>query len=138
MEQPAPLGPRLVKKIVVGYELKAFPPALIRSYLVLRRKLEKAGYAFEAAMRPLNELPPEVDVLFVAQELMEAAQRALPGAVVMPLVPNTAYQPAFDELLARLEAGTALYAQRAAPAEGDEAGAARSTILRYRGNDRVF
>jgi hypothetical protein len=137
MEPPAPLGPRLVKKIVVGYELKAFPPALIRSYLVLRRKLEKAGYAFEAAMRPLTELPPDIDVLFVSQELVEAAQRAQPGAVVLPLVLNSAYQASFDDLLAQLAAGETLYARRTAT-EGGEAGAAGPTILRYRGNDRVF
>ena len=73
MDDPAPPGPRLIKKVAVGYDLTAMPPAIIRCFTMLRSKLERAGYAIEVGMRPVTALPPDLDVLFVSAELAERA-----------------------------------------------------------------
>lgn len=129
--------PRLVKKVVVGYDLNALPPALIRSFSVLRRRLERAGYEIEVVMRPLAELPPDVDVLFVPDQLVETAQHVAPGAQVMPLALSAPYQPAFDELLQQLNSGQELYALRVEKGS-DQPDGPRRVIVRYRGNERLY
>jgi hypothetical protein len=75
-EEPTP---RLIKKIAVAYDLNALPLTLIQSYNVLRRRIERAGFKIEAIMRPLTDLPPEVDVVFVPEERAEAAGRRRRG-----------------------------------------------------------
>ena len=132
-EQEAP-APRLVKKVVVAYELKALPLALIQSFNVLRRKIERAGFKVEVALRPLTDLPPEVDVLFVAEELIEVARSAAPEARVMRLTATLIHQPAYDDLLQQLNAGQEIYATRPA---AEPTGAPQKVILRYRGNERI-
>ena len=129
--------PRLIKKAAVAYDLNALPPALIRSYSVLRRKLERAGFRIEVVMRPLSQLPPDVDVLFVADELVESARQILPEARVMLLDLTQVHQPAFDELLQQLNSGQALYALRV-EAGDDQADASRRVIVRYRGNEKLY
>ena len=133
-EEPTP---RLIKKAAVAYDLNALPPALIRSYSVLRRKLERAGFRIEVVMRPLSQLPPDVDVLFVADELVESARQILPEARVMLLDLTQVHQPAFDELLQQLNSGQALYALRV-EAGDDQADASRRVIVRYRGNEKLY
>jgi mannitol-specific phosphotransferase system IIBC component len=126
----------LVKKVAVTYDLSALPPSLILSFNVLRRKLERSGYEIEVVLRPLNGLPPDVDLVFVPEEMQAAAQQAVPGARLMPLVPDASHQPAYDELLQHLEAGQEMCASRRQ--EGDNATeATRRVIMRYRGHERI-
>ncbi len=134
-EQETPT-PRLVKKVAVAYDLNALPPSLIQSFNVLRRKLERSGYDLEVVLRPLRGLSPEVDVLFVPAELLEAAQQAAPGVWIMPLVPNASHQPAYDELLRQLEAGEEIHAVRREAGVDGSAGT-RRVVMRYRGNERI-
>jgi mannitol-specific phosphotransferase system IIBC component len=129
--------PRLVKKVAVAYDLNALPPALIRSHSILRRKLERAGFRIEVVMRPLSQLPPAVDVLFVADELVESARQILPEAQVMLLDLSQVHQPAFDELLQQLNSGQALYALRVEEGD-DQTGASRRVVVRYRGNEKLY
>jgi mannitol-specific phosphotransferase system IIBC component len=137
MDDQAAPTPRLVKKAAVAYDLNALPPALIRSYSVLRRKLERAGFRIEVVMRPLGQLPPDVDVLFVADELVESARQTSPEAQVMPLHLTQVHQPAFDELLQHLNSGQALYALRVEE-ESEQTDASRRVIVRYRGNEKLY
>ncbi len=132
-EQEAP-APRLVKKVVVAYELKALPLSLIQSFNVLRRKVERAGYQVEVALRPLTDLPPEVDVLFVAEELMESARSIAPEVRLAPLNAAVIHQPAYDDFLEKLNAGQELYATRPA---AEPTGAPQKVVVRYRGNERI-
>lgn len=136
MDDQEATTPRLVKKVAVAYALNALPPALIRSYSVLRRKLERAGFRIEVVMRPLDQLPPDVDVLFVADELVESARQVAPEAQVMPLDLTQVHQPAFDELLQQLNSGQALYALRVEGGD-DQADAPRRVVVRYRGNEKL-
>jgi mannitol-specific phosphotransferase system IIBC component len=135
-ESEAPT-PRLVKKVVVAYDLNALPPTLIRNFSVLRRKLERAGFKVEVVLRPLTQLPPEADVLFVPDALVEAAQAAAPGARVMPLALSAPHPPAFDDLVQQLNAGQELYALRVEEGS-DQPDTPRRVIVRYRGHERLY
>ena len=130
IEEPAPA--RLIKKVVIGYELKALPPALIRSLTLLRGKLARKRYKIEVSLCPLSQLPPDADVLFVPGGLLEAAEQAAPAAAwVAPLDTATTQQVIFDELLQRLAAGQEMYALLVEEQPG------RGVIVRYRGNERI-
>lgn len=128
--------PRLVKKVAVAYDLNALPPTLIRSFSVLRRKLERAGFQIEVVLCPLTQLPPDVDVLFVSDQLVESARQVKAEVCVMPLILSGTHQPAFDELLQQLDAGQTIYALRREETAGSS-GAARRVIMRYRGHQRI-
>jgi hypothetical protein len=130
---------RLVRKIVVAYELSALPPALIRSSVVLRRKLERAGFKIEVLLRPLSQLPPDMDVLFVPAEIREIAQRAAPETIpVLTFDATTSYQAVFDKLLQQLQAGKEFYALHAKEKDDqDGSGEARGIMMRYRGHEKI-
>ena len=136
MEDQEGPTPRLIKKIAVAYDLKALPLILIQSYNVLRRRIERAGFRIEVILRPLTGLPPEVEVVFVPEERVEAARQAAPEARLMLLVTGTTHQPAYDELLQQLNAGQEIYALRQ-EGETDQEGRPRRVIVRYRGNERI-
>ncbi len=123
---------RLVKKVVIAYDLKALPPSLIRSLRLLRGKLARKRYKIEVVLRPLSQLPPDTDVLFAPAELLAAAQQAAPEAAwVAPLDAAATQQAVFDELLQRLAAGQEMYALPVEEQPG------RGVIVRYRGNERI-
>lgn len=128
------VNPRLVKRVAVMYDLTGLPPYVIRCSSVLRRKLERARYKVQVLMRPLSDLPPDVDVVFAPPALLEAASQAAPGALVMRLEPEASYQPAFDDLLQQLAQGRVAQAQRLEP---EAAPAQRRRIVRYRGSERL-
>jgi mannitol-specific phosphotransferase system IIBC component len=121
--------------VAVIYDLKdGLPPYVIRSSNVLRRKLERARFKVQVQMRPLSNLPPDVEVVFAPKDLLETAGQAAPGSQVMPLEPEASYQPAFDMLLEQLASGQALHAQRLEPEDKKAPG---RRIVRYRGSERL-
>jgi hypothetical protein len=130
-------SPRLVRKVVVGYDLVALPPALIRCFMLLRSKIQRAGWQVEVGLRPLSELPPDTDVLFVSKSLVDAARRALPQAEILPLDLARSQQASFDEFLRQLAAAERLCAGRLQPAE-EQAESQRPPRVRYQGNTRIF
>jgi hypothetical protein len=136
MEDPASPGPRLIKKVAVGYDLTAMPPAIIRCFTLLRSKLERAGYAIEVGMRPVTDLPPDLDVLFVSAELAERARKALPALEIKLLHLQSGQQVAFDEFMRELETGQKHGARPAPPGEG-QSDSPRREIQRYRGHERI-
>jgi hypothetical protein len=136
MEEPPQPGPRLIRKVAVGYDLNALPPSVIRCFTLLRRKLERAGYQIEVGLRPLADLPADLDVLFVSSELVPSARLALPAGEVKCLNLAAGHQTAFDELLSELDSGQKLGVRL--PAGDDPSAGQRREIQRYRGHDRVF
>lgn len=139
MDDQAASSPRLVKKIVVTYELSALPPALIRSFSLLRRKLERAGFKIDVLMRPLSQLPPDTDVLFVPIDMQEVAQQAASeGMYLLPFDITTSHQPVFDTLLQQLQTGTEFYALLAEKKrDRDDSGEPRGIMMRYRGHEKI-
>jgi hypothetical protein len=136
MDEAAPSSPRQVNKVAVGYDLTALPPAIIRCFTVLRSKLERAGYSIQVGLRPLNDLPPDLDVLFISGELEARARQARPEVEIKLLHLHTGHQVAFDELLHELDTGQKLGARPAPPDEG-QADSPRREIQRYRGHERI-
>lgn len=123
---------RLIKKIVIGYKLPAMPSFLMQGLLLLRNKLVRAGFQVEVTLCPLNQLPPDTDILFVPVDLADlAGQVVSPQTQVIPLTVATAQQRAYSELLERLKAGQELYALCAEEPESE------SAIVRYRGYMRL-
>ncbi|MFQ5613989.1 MAG: hypothetical protein ACE5H9_17850 [Anaerolineae bacterium] len=127
---------RLVKKVVVAYDLHALPASLMQSFILLRAKLARAGFKIEVGLSPLSRLPPDIDVLFVPAGLVEAARRAAPEVQVIAMTASTAQQPAYNEFVEQLQAGREMTAQRAEDAP-DPVGSRGGKIVRYRGNRRV-
>ena len=130
---------RLVKKIVVAYELSALPPALIRSFVVLRRKVERAGFKIKVLMSPLSQLPPDIDVLFVPAEMQQVAQQAAPEVTcVLPFDATASHQAIFDKLLQQLQTGNEFYALcLEEKGDQDDAGEQRGIMMRYRGHEKI-
>ena len=134
-EEPAPA--RMIKKVVIGYDLMALPPSLIRSLTLLRGKLARKRFRIEVILSPVTKLPTDIDVLFVPEGLLEAARQSAPQAAwVAPLNAATTQQPVFDELVQRLEAGQEMVAQMIDDAAASS-GAQGGVIVRYRGNERI-
>lgn len=123
---------RLITKVVVAYDLASLPPYVIRCCSVLRRKLERVQLQVHVLMRPLSDLPADADVIFAPAALVAAAQAAVPGAQVLPLVAEASHQPAFEALLTQLAEGRTWRAQRSAPTAD-----LGRRIVRYRGNERL-
>lgn len=134
-----PVIGREIKKVVVSYDLVSLPPTLIRSFTLLRGKLARKRFRVDVALCPLNRLSDEIDVLFVPDALLEEAQKAVPEAArIAPIDIKKTRQIAFDELLADLEEGTEIYAQRVDNAGGQESKGPRGgVVVRYRGNERI-
>jgi hypothetical protein len=87
-------------------------------------------------LRPLKDLSPDVDMVFIPEGMLGAARRFVAEDRIMSLVPGASYQPAFDEFLQQLEAGQELSAPRAAD-EAAPPGGKRRVIVRYRGSQRI-
>lgn len=128
-----PNSARLVKKIVVGYDVNILPLSLIRSFTRLRGRLARAGFKIEAVLRPISRLPLDTDILFVPAELMEVARQAAPETLYVLAIQQSAY----NELVKQLEEGGEIYALRAEDS-ADQSGSQGGSIVRYRGYTRIL
>lgn len=123
---------RLVKKVVVGFDVNILPLSLIRSFARLRGRLARAGFKIEVVLRPISRLPLDTDILFVPAELMEVARQAAPETLYVLAI----HQSAYNELVKQLEEGGEIYALRAEDS-ADQSGSRGGTIVRYRGYTRI-
>jgi mannitol-specific phosphotransferase system IIBC component len=124
--------PRLIRTIGFVYALDYMPAPLLVGYNQLRRKVERAGFQIEVSLVPLNDLPDDLDILFVPAALETAARQAVPGKWTIA-VESYLNHPSYNALVERLAEGREIRALRTAeipPAHGN-------VILRYRGNVRI-
>ncbi len=130
---------RLIRKIVVGYELDSLPPSLMRSFTVLRAKVARKKLRIKVLILPISRLPEDVDVLFVSEKLIDKAQSRAPGAVrVAAIDPQKTYQAAYEQLLDDLRHGQDIYAEQTDRDGGiDEIGERGGIMMRYRGSERI-
>jgi len=130
---------RLVKKIVIGFDLEFMPPALVRSFTLLRGKIARKRYRIEVVLGVITKLPGNTDVLFVPEELLVKAQQLTSSDVrIAVLDSKKTHQSAFDELLKDLEEGNEIYAERLGEAETlEKIGPQGGVIMRYRGSERI-
>jgi mannitol-specific phosphotransferase system IIBC component len=129
---------RLVRKIVIGFDLGFMPPALVRSFTLLRGKIARKRLRIEVLLGVITKLPENTDVLFVPEELFEKAQQLHSDVQIVVLDSKKTYQPTFDKLLKELEEGSEFYAETLSEGESIETiGSQGGVIKRYRGSERI-
>jgi mannitol PTS system EIICBA or EIICB component len=70
----------------------------------LKKRVKDAGLDVQVIHSPVNEIPPNADVVLAHQGLAERARKSAPNAVVIPFT-NFLNNPAADLLIRRLQAG---------------------------------
>jgi len=73
----------------------------------LKKRVKDAGLAIQVIHAPVNQIPPNADVVLAHEGLAERARKAAPNAVVLPFK-NFLNNPAADLLIRRLQAGEAI------------------------------
>lgn len=73
----------------------------------LKKRVKDAGLAIQVIHSPVNQIPPDADVVLAHEGLAERARKAAPNAVVLPFK-NFLNNPAADLLVRRLTAGEAI------------------------------
>jgi hypothetical protein len=128
-EEEAPKGPKMVRRVVVSYQLGWLPGDWLQTWRRLDRTFARADLQVKAILAPLEDLPPETDILVVPPELREAAREAaLPGTPIL-VTPASSAAGAFADLVSRLQAGTEFTAEKVDPDQAD-----KPRIVSYRGH----
>lgn len=73
----------------------------------LKKRVKDAGLTIQVIHSPVNQIPPNADVVLAHEGLAERARKAAPNAVVLPFK-NFLNNPAADLLVRRLQAGEAI------------------------------
>jgi mannitol-specific phosphotransferase system IIBC component len=73
----------------------------------LKKRVKDAGLEIQVIHSPVNQIPPNADVVLAHEGLAERARKAAPTAVVLPFK-NFLNNPAADLLIRRLQAGEAI------------------------------
>ena len=132
--EPEPTGtevvaPKIVRRVVCSYRMGWLPGDWLQTWRRLDRTLARANLKVKATLAPLEDLPEDTDILVVPPELREAAREsAKPGTPIL-VTPASAAAGAFNELVARLEAGDHFTAEKIDPADKD-----KPKIVSYRGH----
>jgi hypothetical protein len=122
-------GPKIVRRVVCSYRLGWLPGDWLQTWRRLDRVFARAELKVKATLAPLEDLPPDTDILVVPPELREAAREAaLPGTPIL-VTPASAAAGAFADLVSRLQLGTEFTAERLDPADKD-----KPKIVSYRGH----
>jgi mannitol-specific phosphotransferase system IIBC component len=125
--------PRILRRIVFAYTVDFFPGMLILGHNQLKRMLARNGFDVKVSMAPLNDLPPDVDMVFVPPELAEAARQAVPHGRV-EVLESPLNHPRYDALIRQLGEGIEWTAARVVEqASTEESG----QMVRYRGYERI-
>jgi hypothetical protein len=124
-----PPGPKVVRRVVCSYRLGWLPGDWLQTWRRLDRAFARANLKVKATLAPLEDLPIDTDILVVPPDLREDAREAVPPGTPMLVTPASAAAGAFNDLIARLEAGTEFTAEKIDPAERD-----KPKIVSYRGH----
>ena len=117
---------QLVRTIVCGFSQAELPTPWLAIFHRFERVMEKAGLRVRVRLFPLEALPETFEVLVVPPELQDAAAALQTGARL--IVTSRADAPAAAaQLLAEIERGETLYAERVQPGE--------PKIMTHRGSD---
>jgi hypothetical protein len=127
-DTPAATEPKLVRRVVVSYQLGWLPGEWLQTWRRLDRMFARANLKVKATLAPLEDLPADTDILVVPPELRDAARAAVPVGTPILVTPASAAAGAFGDLVNRLEAGTTFTAEKF-----DQADLDKPRILSYRG-----
>src|SRR3981081_1768472 len=121
--------PKMVRRIVCSYRMGWLPGDWLETWRRLDRVLARANLKVKATLAPLEDLPEDTDILVVPPDLRDdARERAKPGTPIL-VTPASAAAGAFNELVARLQAGADFTAEKIDPADKD-----KPKIVSYRGH----
>jgi hypothetical protein len=127
--EETPKGPKMVRRVVVSYQLGWLPGDWLQTWRRLDRTFARAELQVKAILAPLEDLPEGTDILVVPPELREAAREAaLPGTPILVTSASSA-AGAFGDLVSRLQAGTEFTAEKVDPDQAD-----KPRIVSYRGH----
>jgi hypothetical protein len=127
--EEAPKGPKMVRRVVVSYQLGWLPGDWLQTWRRLDRTFARADLQVKAILAPLEDLPEGTDILVVPPELREAAREAaVPGTPILVTSASSA-AGAFGDLVSRLQAGTEFTAEKVDPDQAD-----KPRIVSYRGH----
>jgi hypothetical protein len=127
--EETPKGPKMVRRVVVSYQLGWLPGDWLQTWRRLDRTFARAELQVKAILAPLEDLPEGTDILVVPPELREAAREAaLPGTPILVTSASSA-AGAFGDLVRRLQAGTEFTAEKIDPEQAE-----KPRIVSYRGH----
>ncbi len=124
---------RVLKRIVFGYSVDSFSGLQIVGYNQFKRMLARAGFDIAVSLAPLNDLAPDVDILFVSPNLAEPARQAAPRSRV-EVLENFVNHPIYERMIQQLTDGQEWTAARLSERRSAEDG---GEIVRYRGYERI-
>ena len=117
---------QLVRTIVCAFSQAELPTPWLAIFHRFERVMEKAGLKVRVRLFPLEALPEMFEVLVVPPELQDAAAALQTGARLIGTTRADA-PAAAAHLLAEIERGDTLYAERVQPGE--------PKIMTHRGSD---
>jgi hypothetical protein len=117
---------QLVRTIVCAFSQAELPTPWLAIFHRFERVMEKAGLKVRVRLFPLESLPETFEVLVVPPELAKAAE-AVQGHARLIITNRAGAPAAAAQLLAEIERGETLYADRVQPGE--------PKIMTHRGND---
>jgi hypothetical protein len=123
-------APIVVKRVVCSYHVGWLPGDWLQTWRRLDRVFARANLRIKTTLAPLEDLPPDTDILVVPPELRADAHNAVPPGTRILVTPVSAAPAAFADLVSRLEAGTELTAERVDPAVEKDL----PRIVTYRGH----
>ena len=127
------MTPQVLKRIVFGYSVDSFSGSELLGYNQLKRMLERAAYDVAVSLEPLNELPSNIDLMFVPPHLADQARQATPQTRVQ-VIEDFVNNPIYEALIQKLQDGREWTAPKVvARSATDESG----QIVRYRGYERI-
>jgi hypothetical protein len=112
----SPQERRLVRTIVCAYTQAELPTPLLAIFHRFQKVMQRSGLRIRVRLFPLEELPETFEVLVVPPELREAAEALESGARVI-VTSRAEAAGASAGLLAEIEGGLTLYAERAQPGD---------------------
>ncbi len=107
---------RLVHTIVCAYTQAELPTPWLAIFHRFEKVMRKAGLRTRVRLFPLEALPESFEVLVVPPELREAAEGLQAGARLI-VTSRADAGAAANELLAEIERGETLFAERVQPGE---------------------
>lgn len=106
--------PRLVRSIVCAYTRDELPTSWLQVFRRFEHEVRRAGLRVRVRLDPLEELPEGYEVVVVAPELEARARELAPGARIVAVTRADAAAAAAG-LVAELERGETIWAERASP-----------------------
>src|SRR5690242_10577401 len=107
--------PRMVRRVVCSYHIGWLPGDWLQTWRRLDRVFARANLRVKATLAPLEDLPEDTDILVVPPELRDDARGAVAPGTPILVTPASAAAGAFADLVARLQEGTAMIAERIDP-----------------------